>query len=251
MKQMSRWGRWLILGLAAVAVALAGLAANRWSGEWTRRELRARFARQIRSLPEDQAAAKLRELQQLGTAEPALVIPHMADEREVVAAAARATLSTLVDQCRFLPAAEASSQVAALARELAMVAPQLPIQRRPWAHNVATRLVLWPLDPQATDVGQVLADCEAVLALPPAADAEIRVATAPPADVRGLADVPPLAPISQHLPAPLPGAESSPAEPAMPRIYGPVEPERLIDASRERPAEPKQFLPPRAMKIEG
>jgi len=40
--------------------------------------------------------------------------------------------------------------------------------------------------------------------------------------------------------------------PMEPKFYGkPLEPEHLIDASRERPEEPRQLRRPRAMKIEG
>ncbi len=38
---------------------------------------------------------------------------------------------------------------------------------------------------------------------------------------------------------------------AIPQVDGPDERARLPDASQERPVRPKQFLPPRAMKIDG
>jgi hypothetical protein len=64
---------------------------------------------------------------------------------------------------------------------------------------------------------------------------------------------PPVRSIPPAATAPLaaPPVEAPPSA-SPPPFYGrPAEPERLIDASRERPEEPRQIRPPRAIKIEG
>jgi hypothetical protein len=89
-----------------------------------------------------------------------------------------------------------------------------------------------------------------VLRLPVPEETEVRLAAAERSVEADVLEVNAPPPLAHDLPGTLPAA-SSPEDPPIPRIYGPVEPGRLIDASKERPERPKQFLPPRAMKIEG
>jgi hypothetical protein len=211
--------------------------------------LRDRLVQRMESLSEPQAARRVRELALLDQDAPAALVPLVADERAAVADAAAATIDRLVADWNGLPAAEVAPRIAALAHELAAAAPQLPVERRAWAHALATRLLVWPLG-ATIDSGQIVADCETVLRLPIEEAGEIRLAAAErtiEAEPVEIASPPPLAP---ELPATLPAAPSTEPDPVIPRVYGPVEPGRLIDASKERPIQPKQFLPPRAMKIE-
>lgn len=240
---------WLLLLLSAALVAAGGLAARQTIARWTRRQLVAQETRRIRELAEPQAVARLQALENLDAEAIGIVVPVLADQRETVAIAAARTLSRLVDRWRHLRTDESSPRVAALASELAAIAPRMAPDRRRWAHDLATRLLVWPLDEPFAASGQTWADCESILRLPLAEEPEIRLAAVPD-ETPQLVDVPPAEPFMPELPATLPAA----AEPAAaePRFYGrPLEPGRLIDASRERPVEPQQLLPPRAMKIEG
>jgi hypothetical protein len=108
----------------------------------------------------------------------------------------------------------------------------------------------------------VLADCEAVLRLPVADEGELRIAAVPtlpnlqPAEPQPTEPTRPSLPPSPQAPievvAPLPVLAPQPAPTAAPPFYGrPREPERLIDASRERPEEPRQLRRPKALKLEG
>lgn len=242
--------RWSLWGLAVVAVVGSGLIVRDRLGDWTQRQLRQQHVRRIQALPEVQAVTLVRQLVQLDLDAPAVLVPLVFEERAAVADSAADALDRLVADWSRLKREEATPRIAGLASELAAVAPKLPAERRRWAQALATRLLVWPTsDPVVS--GQVVADCETVLRLPVPEESEVRLAAAErslEADVLEVHAPPPLA---HDLPGTLPAASSPEQDPAIPRVYGPVEPGRLIDASKERPERPKQFLPPRAMKIEG
>jgi hypothetical protein len=244
--------RGLLIVLAAAIVAGAGLAARYGLSHWTRRQLVAMHGRRIAALDEPAAARAARELVTLDDDAPRVLVPLLADARPAVAAAAGQAIEHLLADWSRLRTPAAAPRVALLARELAAIGPTLAGQQRRAAHNLAMQLIVWPLDPETGSRGQVVADCETVLRLPLTAPDEPRIAAAPEresAPPPALESPPPS--LATELPAPLPGPLQPPVDPDAPRVFGPVEPERLIDASDERPERPKQFLPPRALKIEG
>jgi hypothetical protein len=247
MQQRSPLARWLWLALAAGIVAAAALVARDQISRWTRHALRDQYAARIAKLPEVQATVLVHQLAALDGDAPAVLIPLLADPRDDVARAAEQTLVQLVDQWQHLPGEQSAPPLARLARELAMTAPSLTETRRRAAHDLAARLLVCSLDPQNVSAAQIVADCESVLRLQHTRASEIRVAAAP-APLAPL-PAPVIAPPAQPIPVP---AVEEPLLPAEPKFYGtPLEPERLIDASRERAEEPRQLRPPRATKIEG
>lgn len=250
---MGHIGRGLLIVLAAVIVAGAGLAARYGLGHWTRRQLVAMHGRRIAALDESAAARAARQLVILDDDAPHVLVPLLADPRPSVSAAAGQALEHLLANWSRLRTPAAAPRVALLARELAAIGPKLSPEQRCAAHNLAMQLIVWPLDPETGSRGQVVADCELVLRLPLAAGDEPRIAAAPQREPSLPLDPPEHSPppLAAELPAPLPAANQPPFDPDAPRVFGPVEPERLIDASEERPERPKQFLPPRALKIEG
>jgi hypothetical protein len=250
---MGRLGRGLLIVLAAVIVAGAGLAARYGLGHWTRRQLVAQHGRRIAALDEPAAARAARQLVTLDEDAPRVLVPLLADQRPAVALAAGQALEHLLANWSRLRTPAAAPRVALLARELAAAAPKLSGDQRRTAHNLALQLVVWPLDPETSSRGQVVADCELVLRLPLTGSDEPRIAAAQEREPSLPLDPPEQSPppLATALPAPLPAANQPPFDPDAPRVFGPVEPERLLDASQERPERPKQFLPPRALKIEG
>jgi hypothetical protein len=252
----------LLLAGAALAAALvvAGQqAARRRSIEHSQ----SHSSRAIAALPERAAAQHVHDLLSLDVEALPILVPLLADQRPLVADAAHEALADLLARWQRLPPGESSPRVARLARELAVLSPDLAESRRRTAHDLAARVLVWPLDPSAANAPQVVADCEAVLRLPASVTDEPRVAARPtpaqpaivkpalagpaPAAAPPVRSIPPVA--TAPLAAPLVEAPP-PASP--PPFYGrPAEPERLIDASRERPEEPRQIRPPRAIKIEG
>jgi hypothetical protein len=255
MNQATGLRRWLAWALAVVVVVGCGLAVRGRLSEWTERQLRERQVQRIQALPEAQAAALVRQLFQLDQQAPAVLVPLVVDQRAGVSDAAAFAIDRLVTDWSRLNRDEATPRIVMLASELAAVAPKLPAERRRWAHALATRLVVWPLDDSVVS-GQVVADCETVLRLP--ADDEtaddrdaVRVAAAARTIEPDAVEVAAPQPPAHELPGTLPAVASPESEPTIPRVYGTVEPGRLPDASQERPVRPKQFLPPRAMKIDG
>jgi len=255
MNQATGLRRWLVWGLAVVVVVGCGLAVRGRLSDWTERQLRERQVQRIQALPEAQAAALVRQLFQLDEQAPAVLVPLVVDQRAAVADAAVIAIDRLVTDWSRLKRDAATPRIVMLARELAAVAPTLPVERRRWAHALAERLVIWPLN-DAVMSGQVVADCETVLRLPvddeTAGDhAVVRVAAAERTIESDAVEVAAPPPLAHELPNMLPAVASPEQEPTIPRVYGTVEPGRLPDASQERPVRPKQFLPPRAMKIDG
>jgi hypothetical protein len=216
-------------------------------------------------LPEQRAADFASGLAALDAEAPAALVPLLADPREPVAAAAELALARLSEDWRRLPPDEAAVRFRRLAHELAEAAPGLPAARRRAAQHLAARLLVGPLDQE------IVADCEVVLRLAAPSWSEETWSDGPhrtsstvdsnsgtvgrdeQIPVRVAAQPAPITPLSVppadfQSPAPI----VSEPQPPEPRIYGPpLEPERLIDASQERPIEPRQLRRPKAMKIEG
>jgi hypothetical protein len=248
----SGWlSRSLLTLLAGVVLAGGGLAARGPLQQWTRGRLHQQHVQRIRSLSEEQAAAATVRLVVLDSDAPSVLAPLLVEKRQGVATAAASAIDRLIADWSRLPREASSPRVAALARDIASVAPQLAPEQRRWSHALATRLVVWPLTDELAASGQVVADCETVLRFPVPDEPDVRVAAASRGIKRHEAEFTESVPLPIDLPGAVPYAPEPVENPDWPRVYGPVEPGRLIDASKERPSEPKQFLPPRAMKIEG
>jgi hypothetical protein len=256
-KQVSRW--WLLFVSVAIAVALAvGLQVVVRRN--VVRHTQTTAAQAIASLPQRAAAAKVRELLALDAEAINTIVPLLADKREPVADAAHDAIADLLTRWEPLAPRQSSPKIERLARELAAIAPHVPASRRQELHGLAARVLVWPVDADSASAPQVLADCEAVLRLPLLKEDDVRVATLPAAEpgfvpamvtqepAEAAVPVPAIVP----QPAPSPTLVEAPLSPEPPPFYGrPTEPERLIDASRERAEEPRQIRPPKAIKIDG
>ena len=254
MQTRIQWRVLLACLLATCLVIATALVVRGRLRDWTEHRLDQRLAWRIQSLPEDQAAALVRTLADVDGRAHSQLVPLLMDNRQQVALAAREAVDQWLFECRSLPADDAATCISELASELAAVGPKLPRESVPWAQSLATRLLNWPLgDPLRS--AEVTRDCEVVLRLVAPEPDEIRIAAIDATGERDfeLPDMqpPPMSPVPDELPGTIPPATTSEADPAIPRVYGPVEPGRLPGASEERPERPKQFLPPRAMRIDG
>jgi hypothetical protein len=250
MERSGGWKSWLLWTLATVVVIGAALVVRERLRDWTTSELSDRLVRRIAALSEERAVAEVRELAALDADAPVLLLPLLADQREPVAASAREAVDRLVDDWRRVGGAQAAPRVARLARELAAIAPRLPEKHVSWAQSLAERLLIWPTsDPELS--ASIIGDCEIVLRLPSPEASEVRLAAAERTIEPDVVEVAPPPPLAPELPGTMPAASAPQSESIIPRVYGPVEPARLPDASQERPERPKQFLPPRAMRIDG
>ncbi len=256
-KQVGRW--WLLLAGVAIAIALAvGLQVVVRRN--VVRHAQATAAEAIASLPQRAAAAKVRELLALDAEAIGTIVPLLADNRDAVADAARDAIADLLTRWEPLAPTQSSPKVERLARELAAIAPHVPASRRQELHDLVARVLVWPVDADSANAPQVLADCESVLRLPLLEGDDVRVAALPATEPSSEPAIVPQKPaeIAVPMPTSLPPPASPPTlvevplSPEPPPFYGqPIEPERLIDASRERAEEPRQIRPPKAIKIDG
>ena len=167
-------------------------------------------------------------------------------------------LADLLTRWESLSADQSAPRVGRLARALAAIAPHVPPSRRRELHDLAARVLVWPLDADGVNAPQVLADCEAILRVPLRSEDEVRIAARP-----AVTPIAPVATAPEAVEAAPPPSDPTPVAPVTPIVespppseppsfYGqPSEPERLIDASRERAEEPRQIRPPKAIKIDG
>jgi hypothetical protein len=237
-----QWAGWLVVGgLLAVS---AGYGRIRLA-EWLVARTEAQKLAIVAELTPREAAKHVLGLSPFDGSTPAILVAALVDQRPEVSRAAEEALARAVDRWSELRPDEAAPRVAALAEGLARIAPELDEDRRYAAHRLAQRLIVWPLA-SPEESAATIAACESVLRLPaprvpdegwrvaslPAA-AEPSIADDPPAEILPPVVEPPIVPVEQ--PRPIPG----------------ISPERIPDASSERPVEPRQFLAPRATRIEG
>ena len=162
---------WLILFVVGALLA-AALGAVLFVPGWRPRDvLFDRWLREVPSLPDAQVLPRIRQLANFGDDRLPALVPLLASERPTVASAARMALAEQVDRWKLLPPEKASRNVGQLARALAAIIDELDSTNRTFAHDVATRLLLWPVDSAAVDTAALIADCESVLRAPPRFDA--------------------------------------------------------------------------------
>lgn len=238
-----QWAGWLVVGgLLALGAGFGRIRLH----EWLIARTEAQRVAHVRELPAEEAANHIRRLSPLDESAPAILVAAIVDERPEVSRAAEEALSRAVDRWSELRPDEATPRIAALARGLAQIAPEMEENRRYPAHLLAKRLIVWPLT-SPNESAATIAACESVLRLPAPVlpDKEWRVASLPVVAEPIIAEAPPaedgLPPVAR--PPIVPREDQRP-------IPG-VTPQRIPDASSERPVEPRQFLAPRATKIEG
>jgi len=175
-----RFSNWLtVLALAALVASSAWWVRAKlhaWTHDRVTSELRTRLG----ALPERQAARLVRHLAESDAEWLAVLVASTTDSRASVASAAMSSLEQLVERWSALASTDNSPRIAALARLLAEHAPRLPAERIARAQSLAQRLLDWPVDSRRFDAAQLIADCEIVLRLIPAEEAELRVAIVPP-----------------------------------------------------------------------
>ncbi|MDX1947411.1 MAG: hypothetical protein SFU86_18565 [Pirellulaceae bacterium] len=243
---------WLLIVVGALVVLCLGLAARGSLAKWTLAQAESRLQRQILAAREPAAAALVASLVDWDERAIVPATRALVDPRPHVAAAAAETLRELVARWQLLPASRSTSRIAALAAALAEIADRLPPRQRSLARDFAARMLVWPLDSEQADTAEVIACCERVLRLPMPLSEEPRWAVvSPEKSAASLAPPPATAPPLPVLPAPLPATMVPAAPTAEPAVLAPTRPDLLPDATREVPVEPRRFVAPRAVKIEG
>lgn len=125
--------------------------------------LAARIAAQLESTSESDVATPLRQLAEFGRDGLPHLVEALKDERPALAREARSVLSEELDRWQLLPQRESSQRLALLASELARGIESCSPTTRRLASDLATRILLWPVDATVVDQQQLIGDCERVL----------------------------------------------------------------------------------------
>ena len=141
------------IGLLASVVGLRGQYAR-----FLAEHYRARLA----TVPGEHAEALLDQVARLGQPGIPVLVEAFASDRDPVAAAGRQALLDEVARWESLRARHSSPLLATLAEALADRADRLPPDAQIDAANLATQILLWPLDESRVDRGRVIAWCEKV-----------------------------------------------------------------------------------------
>ena len=153
----SRFSNWAtVLALGALVASSAWWVRAKLHA-WTHDRVSSQLRTQLGALPERQAARLVRQLAESDAEWFAVLVPATTDSRAGVASVALSSLEQLVERWSALASTDSSPQVATLAR-----------------------LLDWPVDSRRLDAALLIADCEIVLRLVPAEEAEVRVAAVPP-----------------------------------------------------------------------
>ena len=155
-----RWPRALLLGLIMAGVTV-GLVAG----------LRGHFARflaehwrgKLDRVSDDRAPVLLAGVAKLGEPGIPVLVEAFGSERESVARAGKQILIEEISRWEFLSPPEASRRLAILAESLADRIEQFGPTARSDAAELATRILLWPLDDKSVDRGRVAQWCDRVL----------------------------------------------------------------------------------------
>jgi hypothetical protein len=171
--------RWLLVASIAVLAVAGAWLLRGWFLDSTRARLTQSYQQRLMLLPERDAARLVQRLAQDQDQWLEILIWASADDRPLVGTTAQRELQDRIDQWASLPLQNSADRAVRLARLLAVYAPSTPPERRHFAHSIAQRLILWPVDGRHLDTASLIADCESVLMLPRADQVEIRVAAAP------------------------------------------------------------------------
>ena len=159
-KKRIRGFRALLLGLimAAGMVALvAGLRGQ--SAQFMAEHWRAK----LNQVPDDRVSVLLESVAELGEPGIPVLVEAFGSQRESVARAGKQILIEEVSRWELLSSADASRRLAILAESLADRIEQFGPTARSDAAELATRILLWPLDDKSVDRGRVAQWCDRVL----------------------------------------------------------------------------------------
>lgn len=247
--------RWLVWMLIAVLGGGAVVAAQFWLRPL--RHLAERLERELDELPPAEVTGHLRQLAALGEHGLPSLVRAMQHPRREVSAGARAVLSEELDRWQLLPPRDAARRLARLARELASAPQPTTPEFHAYASDLATRILLWPVDARTIDQGELIANCERVLlaAAParqrePLSSAQAASATFVPRWPSADNTDPPLSPLDQalalpggDLPLELTGVPSLPPQQrSQPEVLPPGEDPQLTPIVPPS-EEPRRFFP--------
>lgn len=158
-KVTKRWIRF-----ATIVLLTTGVLAGSWLGmQWWAGVSAQRILTELASESADKIELRVGKLRLLGDQGRKALVQALVHERMEVQVAARQTLLEEIDSWKILDDRESSERVAILASRLVEVLPETNSGSRRFMSNLATDLLLWPVDGAAIDSTQLIQDCEALL----------------------------------------------------------------------------------------
>ena len=157
----SHWAVRSLPGAAVVLAAAVGLAVwlfhlqAQWSGRY--------WQQQLSSAADDELPLLARRLAARGEAGIAAMVAGLGSPRESVRREMRLALDEELNRWQSLPKREASLRLGWLSAALAAEAERIDGASRPFAADLATRLLLWPTEGSVVDRSRLVAECERVL----------------------------------------------------------------------------------------
>lgn len=155
-----RRSRSLFLLLAITASLLAVLAL---ATEYSPTLLARRLQHALETLPHEEVPRQMKQLSSLGDAGMAVLVAALGSQRQAVAQAAHEELQTQVNRWRMRDSSESSRKVAGLVHELAQHVGRYNREAQLVAADLATQVLLWPIDKQTVDYDRLTDDCKLVL----------------------------------------------------------------------------------------
>ena len=122
-----------------------------------------RWQNQLSRVENDQVLTQMRRIAQLNDAGTRVLVESLASHRLSVVKAAKTVIAEQVERWRLLPAKQSTPRVAVLANHLSTWVRQFGPDERRAAGDLATQILLWPLDAKSVDRSELIARCETVL----------------------------------------------------------------------------------------
>ena len=155
-----RGPRALLLGLIMAAGTVAMVAGLRGHfAQWTAEHWRTK----LNQVSDDRVSVLLASVAKLGEPGIPVLVEAFGSQRESVARAGKQILTEEVSRWELLSSPEASRRLAILAESLADRIDQFGPTAKSDAAELATRILLWPLDDKSVDRGRVAQWCDRIL----------------------------------------------------------------------------------------
>jgi hypothetical protein len=153
------WKRTIVAGCFVIGVAILGYwGTDGWAYVQSRR-----LAADLQLQTGDGLNRVVGRLSLLDRYGVAVLVEGLQSRQPEVRKACQHKLADLVDSWRMQTSSESSANIGHLARCLARQIDLLPPGERRFAANLATELLLWPLDQRQVDTTQVVMHCELIL----------------------------------------------------------------------------------------
>lgn len=148
---------------AVAAFILVAATVGYWGTDWWSYAQSRKLAAELELQTGEELGRVVGRLSLLDRFGVAVLVEGLQSRQPEIRKACQHKLADLVDSWRIQTSSESSSDVGHLAQCLARQIDSMPPGERRFAANLATDLLLWPLDQRQVDTTQVVMHCELIL----------------------------------------------------------------------------------------